>query len=124
MKGETFMLETKIIEIGPAAPEFREENLLILFGPAAPPELKEFSVVHEVKQQPENSIVEGGTLEIGNKVYKIEKVGSLANKNFEDLGHLSIYFKDDTSQELLPGAILVTPEEYPELKVNDYIVLK
>ncbi|WP_129730871.1 MULTISPECIES: PTS glucitol/sorbitol transporter subunit IIA [Bacillaceae] len=118
------MLETKIIEIGPAAPEFREENLLILFGPAAPPELKEFSVVHEVKQQPENSIVEGGTLEIGNKVYKIEKVGSLANKNFEDLGHLSIYFKDDTSQELLPGAILVTPEEYPELKVNDYIVLK
>ncbi|MBZ5752095.1 PTS glucitol/sorbitol transporter subunit IIA [Metabacillus rhizolycopersici] len=118
------MLKTKIIEIGPVVPEFKEENLLILFGSAAPPELKEISVVHEVKQQPENVLVEGGTLEIGNKVYEIQKVGSLANKNFEDLGHLSIYFKDDTSEELLPGAILVTPGEYPELEINDYIVFK
>ncbi|MCM3728146.1 PTS glucitol/sorbitol transporter subunit IIA [Neobacillus cucumis] len=118
------MLKTKITEIGPAVPEFKEENLLILFGTAAPPELKEIAVVHQVNQQPENSIVEGGTLEIGNKIYKIEKVGSLANKNFEDLGHLSIYFNDDTSQELLPGAILVTPGEYPEFEVNDYILFK
>jgi len=116
------MFQTKIIEIGPLVQEFQEEDLVILFGTSAPPELKEISVIHEIeKGEPEEILAEGGTLEFGNKVYKIEKVGDLANKNFEELGHLSIYFKDDTSAELLPGAILVTPGEYPELNVHDVI---
>lgn len=118
------MFRTKIVEIGPMVPEFKEENLLILFGSSAPPELKDISVIHEVEGQPENMIVEGGTLEIGNNVYKIEKVGSLANENFEELGHISIYFKNDISEELLPGAIIVTPGEYPEVEVNDFIIFK
>ncbi|WP_394237708.1 PTS glucitol/sorbitol transporter subunit IIA [Niallia oryzisoli] len=118
------MLETKIVEIGELVPEFKEEDLLILFGTSAPPELRDISVVHDWNQQPDNALVEGGTLEIGNNVYKIEKVGNLANKNFEELGHLSIYFKDDTSVELLPGAILVTPGVYPTLELNNPIVFK
>lgn len=118
------MLKTRITEIGPLVPEFKEENLLVLFGSSAPPELKDISVIHEVEGQAENAIVEGGTLEIGNNVYKIEKVGSLANSNFEELGHLSIYFQNDTSEELLPGAIIVTPGEYPEVEVNDCIIFK
>ncbi|MBD1383496.1 PTS glucitol/sorbitol transporter subunit IIA [Metabacillus arenae] len=116
------MIKTKITEIGPIVPEFKEENLLILFGSAAPPELKDISIVHEMERQPDQALVEGGTLEIGNNVYRIEKVGALANKNFEELGHLSIYFKDDTSVELLPGAILVTPGVYPTFEKDDEIV--
>jgi glucitol/sorbitol PTS system EIIA component len=118
------MIKTKITEIGSVVPEFKEENLLILFGAGAPPELKDISVIHEMQQQPDQALVEGGTLEIGNNVYKIEKVGDIANKNLEELGHLSIYFTDDTSVELLPGAILVTPGVYPSFAQDDEIVFK
>lgn len=115
------MIESKIIEIGSIVSEFKEEDLLILFGSGAPPELRDISVIHEMQQEPHQSIVQGGTVKIGQQVYTIEKVGHMANKNFEELGHLSIYFKDHPSQELLPGAILVSPGVYPDFKVNDVI---
>ncbi|KAB2329284.1 PTS glucitol/sorbitol transporter subunit IIA [Bacillus mesophilum] len=118
------MLRTVVKQIGEIVPDFKEENLLILFGPEAPPELKDISVIHEVDENPNGAIVEGGVLEVGSQVYQISKVGSLANKNFEELGHLSIYFNDDESMELLPGAILVSPAVYPEIQEEDSIIFK
>ncbi|WP_152657844.1 PTS glucitol/sorbitol transporter subunit IIA [Oceanobacillus sp. CFH 90083] len=118
------MVKTHILEIGALVPEFEEENLLVLFNETVPPELKDISVVHRFDETPDNALKPGGALVIGDKEYKIEKVGDEANPNLESLGHLSIYFKDDKNEEILPGAILVTPSDFPVLTVGDAIVIK
>jgi PTS system glucitol/sorbitol-specific IIA component len=118
------MHKTKIIEIGPIVPEFAEEFLVILFGPEATPELREICVIHEVAAKPDHAIREGGTLTIGNQKYQIAKVGEEANANYEELGHVSIYFRNETNAEVLPGAILVTPEIFPEMANGDVITFE
>lgn len=114
------MFKTTITEIGSMVPDFKEELLLILFGPKATSELKDISVIHESNETPLNVIKEGGLLTIGNQEYKIKTVGSEANKNWEDLGHISIYFRQGEN-EVLPGAIIVEPKNFPELSVGDII---
>ncbi|MBO0451541.1 MULTISPECIES: PTS glucitol/sorbitol transporter subunit IIA [Enterococcus] len=114
------MVKTKIVEIGSMVPAFEEERLVILFGPQATPELRDISVIHEVQEQPNNSISVGGKLKMGNKVYNIEEVGSQANSNFDELGHISIYFRNEIG-EILPGAIIVSPGEFPAFEVGDEI---
>ncbi|MDT2597540.1 PTS glucitol/sorbitol transporter subunit IIA [Enterococcus dongliensis] len=114
------MVKTKITEIGSMVPAFEEERLIILFGPKATPELRDISVIHEVEEQPNDSISIGGKLKIGNKEYTIEEVGSQANSNFDELGHISIYFRNEVG-EILPGAIIVSPGEFPSFEVGDEI---
>ena len=114
------MVKTKIVEIGSMVPAFEEERLIILFGPKATPELRGISVIHEVQEQPKNSIQVGGKLKVGEKVYTIEEVGSQANPNFDELGHVSIYFRNEVG-EILPGAIIVSPGEFPTIEVGDEI---
>lgn len=114
------MVNTKIVEVGSMVPAFEEEQLVILFGPSATTELRDISVIHEVQEQLNNSIQVGGQLKIGEKVYKIEAVGSQANPNFDELGHVSIYFRNEIG-EILPGAIIVSPGEFPTFEVGDNI---
>jgi|SRR5699024_5890702 len=118
------MFKAKILEIGPLVPDFKEENLLVLFGKSAPPELREFSVIHDSEKQSKNVIKKEGILRIGNDKYTIRKVGDEANKNLYELGHLSIYFGENNGQEVLPGAILVTPNVFPDLEINDLITFE
>ncbi|WP_339226639.1 PTS glucitol/sorbitol transporter subunit IIA [Oceanobacillus sp. FSL K6-2867] len=118
------MMKTKVLEIGALVPDFKEESLLVLFNETAPLELKDISVIHRFEEQPENALQQGTTLVIGDKEYTIQKVGEEANPNFESLGHVSIYFKDDETEEILPGAVLVTPSDFPELNIGDSIEVK
>lgn len=114
-------LTTKVLEIGELVSSFEEEMLLVLFGPKATDELKSISVIHEFEQQPETDSLQVGTkIEIGENVYTITQVGSSANENFEELGHISIYFKSGTD-DLLPGAVLAEPEVFPTIEQGDVI---
>ncbi|CAM3491518.1 PTS system glucitol/sorbitol-specific transporter subunit IIA [Listeria welshimeri] len=114
------MSKSNIIEIGPLVPAFEEEKIVILFGPTATNELREISVIHEFQETPNNSLHKGNKLHIGNQEYIIEEVGSEANKNLEELGHISVYFRSGQN-EVLPGAIVVSPEVFPTLAVGDSI---
>lgn len=112
--------KTKVLEIGSMVPAFEEEMLVVLFGTNAPNELKDISVIHEPQSKFENdSIKEGTKLQMGGNTYTVSKVGSLANANFEELGHLSIYFKD--TDDLLPGAIQVEPGVFPQVEIGEEI---
>lgn len=115
------MFNSKILEIGSLVEEFKEENLLVLFGKDAPPELADISVLHESDVNEHNQLQEGNTLSLGKQDYKILKVGSEANENFDSLGHVSIYFSDEENIDILPGAILVSPSTFPDLKVGEAI---
>ncbi|EHC6632506.1 PTS glucitol/sorbitol transporter subunit IIA [Listeria monocytogenes] len=114
------MTISKIMEIGPLVPAFEEEKIVILFGPTATNELREISVIHEFQDAPNNALTKGNTLLIGEQVYTIEKVGTDANKNLEELGHISVYFRSGQN-EVLPGAIVVSPEVFPTITVGDSI---
>lgn len=117
------MYKTKIIEIGEIVQDFKEERLLILFGPKATPELRLISVIHDHDDNKKHVINENGKLIIGTSEYTITKVGSAANDNFDELGHVSIYFRDGEN-EVLPGAIVVKPNEWPDFRTGDQIVFK
>lgn len=117
------MAKSEILEVGALVPDFKEENLVVLFDETAPEELRDISVIHRFEKQPTNAFQEGKKLLFGDKEYTIQKVGEDANQNFESLGHISIYFKEEVD-ELLPGAVLVSPSEFPELNVGDSIIVK
>lgn len=118
------MFETKVVEIGELVEDFKDEGVLVLFGPSAPPELKDISVIHEFPYEPNNVLKTGMTIELGGIEYKVYDVGSEANKNFEELGHLSIYFSEDGSMEILPGAIGVMPDEFPSVSIGEVVRFK
>lgn len=114
--------KSKVLEIGPMVAAFEEELLVVLFGPSAPDALREISVIHEHNgsEFEEDLIKEGTTLEIGNFKYTVKSVGSLANANFIELGHISVYFKSEMD-DLLPGAIQVEPEVFPQIELGQEI---
>ncbi|EBF5115734.1 PTS sorbitol transporter subunit IIA [Listeria monocytogenes] len=114
------MTISKIMEIGPLVPAFEEEKIVILFGPTATNELREISVIHEFQDVPNNALTKGKTLLIGEQEYTIEEVGSDANKNLEELGHISVYFRSGQN-EVLPGAVVVSPEVFPTMTIGDSI---
>lgn len=107
------MVKTKVTEIGSMVEAFAEEKLIILFGPEATAELRDICVIHEFEEKPQDALKVGGLIKFGNQEYKIAAVGSQANANFEELGHISIYFRDEIG-EILPGAIIISPSSYPE----------
>lgn len=111
-----------ITDIGPMVADFKEAGVLVLFGPSAPNELREISVIHDMKQEVEDNLIKPGTkIKLGNYEYIVDQVGSEANNNFKKLGHISIYFIDSEEHELLPGAIHVKETEFPTLKVGDTV---
>lgn len=114
------MLKSKVIEIGEMVSAFEEEMLLILFGPTATNELKPICVIHEFEQEPTQLLKPGVKVAIGNQTYTITKVGDSANTNFEELGHVSIYFRTGEN-DLLPGAIIAEPAVYPVVQKGDTI---
>lgn len=114
-------LTTKVTNIGEMVPEFKEAGLLILFGPEATNELKPICVMHEFETEPSLEVLKENTrIEMGNKTYRIKKVGDAANQNFHELGHISIYFNEG-SEDLLPGAVLAEPNVFPGIRKGDQI---
>ena len=114
------MYKTTVREIGDLVSAFAEEHLVILFGPEATSELRAISVIHEAAERQESVLAIGRKISFGTQEYEIIEVGATANKNFDELGHVSIYFGADSS-ELLPGAIIVSPQLFPAIEIGDTI---
>ncbi|QHZ48455.1 PTS glucitol/sorbitol transporter subunit IIA [Bacillus sp. NSP9.1] len=118
------MYKSTVREIGPLALSFEEENIVILYGPQAPRELREVSIIHENDGgESEEPIQEGGKLVIDDQEFTINKVGSSANDNLKELGHISIYFTEPFA-EVLPGAVFASPHRLPVFKEGSTIEFK
>jgi glucitol/sorbitol PTS system EIIA component len=118
------MYKSIVKEIGALALSFEEEKIVILFGPQAPQELKEVAVIHEFEEDSsEEPIKEGGILQIDDQQFTITAVGSAANNNLKELGHISIYFSDPAEQ-VLPGAVFASPYVLPKFKDGSVIEFK
>ncbi|WP_042146734.1 PTS glucitol/sorbitol transporter subunit IIA [Paucisalibacillus sp. EB02] len=118
------MYKTKITEVGTLAPSFEEEKIIILFGPEAPQEIREIALIHDVSEDSlEEPVKVGGVLQIDDQEFTITAVGSAANQNLKELGHISIYFTEP-AEEVLPGAVFASPSEFPKFKDGSIIIFK
>jgi PTS system glucitol/sorbitol-specific IIA component len=117
------MTKSVVKEIGILVETFKEDKILILFGPQAPKELREMSVIHEFEDLEVEPLKQGGTIQFGNESFTITAIGDHANKNFKELGHISIYFQDPM-EEVLPGAVFAAPHSFPIINEGTVISVK
>ncbi len=105
-------------EIGPTVTEFIPHGILIFFGQTAPIELREVSLVHDGTQLI-SPLVTGDVLRFvlsssspdespQTLWYRVTAVGSAANTNLAELGHIVVHF-DAATEAHLPGTISVEP---------------
>lgn len=113
------MYSVTITEVGESVPALLEENMLVLFGPTVPGELKDICAVHDGAPVNEAILTDGGTITIGAQQYSIVEFGDAANVNMGGLGHLTIVFGGEG--DVLPGSVRVKPESIPQISAGDVI---
>lgn len=113
------MYTAKVTEVGSCVEALLDENMMVMFGPTAPAELRDICVVHDAEPTGENPVAQGGTLMIDDQEYHVEEFGDAANTNLAGLGHLTIVFGENN--ELLPGSVRVTPSTRPKVTVGTII---
>jgi len=113
----------KIISIGPMVDEFKQAGILVFFGKDAPPELVEFSILHDGEQLIEPVSV-GDSVYIGEDQFKVLSIGEVANTNLANLGHLILKFSGE-KEARLPGDVNVEARPIPKLKIGlDFKIVK
>lgn len=105
-----------VTEIGPLVTEFIEEGILVFFGDDAPPELREFSIIHDGKTLAAD-VAPDDKLIIDDDQYTVLAVGEVANKNLSNLGHLIIKFNGQTTPQL-PGDVCVEEKPVHQVKIG------
>lgn len=113
---------THVVEVGPEAEIFRAENMFILFGSEAPDNLRSYCYIID-RVDVEGDITPGQKLVIDGYQYPITAVGSVAQKNLQSLGHISVVFNGATSADL-DGTIYVEPLEMPTITVGSQIAIQ
>ena len=108
--------EATVSKIGPLVTEFINAGILVFFGANAPPELVEFSIIHDGTEL-KKDVVPGDMMKIDDSEYKVLAVGEVANSNFRNLGHLIMKFNGKDKVEL-PGDICVENKPIPEVKIG------
>lgn len=113
--------ENIIIDKGNYVEECGSE-MFITFGDNAPAELKDYCYIWK-KKSINDEIKENDVLFINEEEFKILKVGSIASKNLNDLGHLTFNFSGD-EDNLLPGTIIIEKKNCPKLDINTIIKIE
>ncbi|MCD6553295.1 MAG: PTS glucitol/sorbitol transporter subunit IIA [Anaerolineae bacterium] len=111
--------EAKVVEIGPLVDEFIEAGIVVLFETGAPPELAEFSILHEHGPLKED-VVAGDIILIDNEPFQVTAVGDVANKNLANLGHLIIKTNGLPKPEM-PGDVCVEAKPLPQISIGTEI---
>lgn len=116
---QTVKYQTKVVEIGADAKEFKEINMLIFFGNQAPDALRSSCYIIECDKL-EQTVKVGDILVIGDVDYPITAVGSEVDTNLGNLGHISVVFNGSEKAELA-GSLYVQSASYPDIKVDDAV---
>ena len=112
---------TTTTSIGELVPTFREAGYLVFFGQNAPEELHDFCILHAVEHQ-EDELSPGDVVVVGSTELQVLAVGSVANENLMNLGHLNLKANGLTEAEL-PGDVNVAKVELPEVNVGTRITI-
>lgn len=111
--------KTKVCNIGNMVGEFGDDKLIILFGDNAPDLLKEFCYTIDISDI-NGKIEVGDTVHIKDNIFRITAIGSIAQKNLRDLGHITLVF-DASKDAKLEGSIYLSKGEIPKINIDDEI---
>lgn len=111
--------ENTIKSIGSLAEDFLSEKMIILFGEHAPADLKDFCFGIDVLRS-EGKIEPGQNFFINNEKFSITSVGNVAQRNLEELGHITLKF-DGSEVAELPGTIYLEKKEIPSIELGTTI---
>lgn len=115
----TVLYRSTVTEIGELVPTFTAEGMLVFFGETAPEELRTFCIIHKVEHQ-EGQIKEGDFVSIDGHEFEILSVGSVANDNLYNLGHLNLKANGNTEADM-PGDVSIAQVTLPEISVGTKI---
>ncbi len=115
----TVLYKSTVTEIGELVPSFVAEGILVFFGESAPEELRTFCIIHKVEHQ-EGQVREGDTVTIDGQGFEVLAVGSVANDNLYNLGHLNLKANGNTVADL-PGDVCIAQVELPEIKIGSQL---
>lgn len=107
----------RVTAIGELAGEFIAEGILVFFSNTAPEELQEHAVVHDNSDGQATDVEVGDTIRIGDHSFPVLAVGTVANENLRNLGHLVLKFNGLQEAEM-QGDVNVPQEAIPEIAVG------
>ena len=111
--------QATVTAIGSLVSEFIDHGILVFFNQDAPPELADFSILHDGKELVAD-LASGDLIYIDAESYRVLAVGDVANKNFASLGHLVMKFNGNDTVEM-PGDVCVEEKPIPEIKVGSVL---
>lgn len=97
-----------------------EDPLVILFGDDATESLRDVAVIQHFQDesaQAQLMLHAGDQLQIDDQTYQIARVGVLANRNLQTIGHVSLFFTPIPEQPL-ENALYLTPTTKPNISVG------
>lgn len=116
------IFETQVESIGEEATDFYSEKMLILFGEEVTSDLQPYCF--QIKVNPvKKKITEEMYLGFDSQLYKITAIGSVAQSNLEQLGHITIRF-DGENEAAQAGTIHVSANPLPNIKIGTKIFIK
>lgn len=106
---------TSIVEVGPEAETFLAEHMAITFAGNAPEALRPYCWLLAEGVEADGELTVGQGVKIADQSWTITALGSLANKNLAQLGHVTLVF-DGADEPQMEGAIhLAGDHETPAL---------
>lgn len=116
------IFHTEVIKLGEQVEAFFEEGMFVLFGENVPDTLKDFCYFIDSKDV-DGTMKAGDRLIIDGNSYEITSVGEIAQKNLENLGHLTVVF-NGAKEAGLPGSICVEAKPMPKLIMGSKISIE
>lgn len=111
-----------VVQIGRDTAELFEAGVFIFFGQPVPDALAEVSLIHSGHTDDFVPIQVGDELWIGGTRWVLDEVGSMANDNLRQLGHIVVYLNVG-DQDLLPGAVKASGD-LPVPVVGDELTIR
>lgn len=115
----TVLYKSSVTEIGELVPSFIAEGMLVFFGESAPEELRTFCIIHKLEHA-EGQVKTGDFVSIDGHEFEVLSVGSVANDNLYNLGHLNLKANGNTVADL-PGDVSIAKVDLPEVKIGTQI---
>lgn len=117
----TVRYDTVVTAVGSMVPEFVEAGVLVFFAEGAPEELHDFSILHRPTVTT-GGLAPGDEVRLDDTVFSVLAVGSVANENLVQLGHLDLKASGET-EPALPGDVCVQKGPLPDIRPGSRLTI-
>lgn len=120
---DEIMIKAVVKQIGEHSMDSKDE-MIILFGEKVTEELEKYSVIQKIETDEPFDLEVGHTILFDDQEYHIVKIGSVANKHLDTMGHVSLMFKNPEGMDELSNAIYLEPYTFPKIEKGTVITYR